>query len=336
MSSLLLNVGIFVVAVVAICLAGTRLAKVADQIADHTGWGEAVVGALFLGGSTSLSGIVTSITAAWQGHPSLAVSNAIGGIAAQTVFLAIADLTYRRANLEHAAASVANLMQGTLMILLLTIPLVANFIAPVTLAGAHLASPVLIVTYGLGLRMVSRAKTHPMWGAKKTSETRFDIPSPELNRSLKSLWFQFLPLAIIIGFAGYGVAQSGVAIANQTGLSETLVGGLFTSVSTSLPELITSVAAVRQGALILAVSDIIGGNCFDVLFLAFSDIAYRQGSIYHAITDPEKFMIALTILMTGILLLGLLRRERYGIGNIGFESFLILVLYVAGLIVLFL
>jgi cation:H+ antiporter len=84
---------------------------------------------------------------------------------------------------------------------------------------------------------------------------------------------------------------------------------------------------VRQGAQTLAVSGIIGGNAFDTLFAAVADIAYLDGSIYHAITNQQIFFITLTILLTGILLLGLLRREERGIANIGFESFLVMVLY---------
>ena len=86
-------------------------------------------------------------------------------------------------------------------------------------------------------------------------------------------------------------------------------------------------AAVRRGALTLAVGGIIGGNAFDTIFLAFSDVAYREGSIYHAISERQVFLISLTVLLTGLLLLGLLRREKHGVANIGFESFLILVMY---------
>ena len=102
---------------------GTRLAGVAEVLARDTGLGQAVFGAVFLGGATSLPGIVTSVVAAASGHASLAVSDAVGGIAAQTVFLAVADTAYRKANLEHAAANVANLMQGALLVTLLGIPL---------------------------------------------------------------------------------------------------------------------------------------------------------------------------------------------------------------------
>ncbi|MEO0408256.1 MAG: sodium:calcium antiporter [Cyanobacteria bacterium P01_A01_bin.135] len=334
-TSLPLSITCFIVAAIAIALAGIRLTRVADKLADKTGWGEALVGAIFLGGSTSLPGIITSVTAALDGRPSLAVSNAVGGIAAQTVFLALADLTYPKANLEHAAASVANLTQGTLLITLLAVPLLAMFNPAVTLYGVHPASILLIVGYIFGLRLVSQAKTKPMWSPEDTEDTQVDEAAEEVSDSMLSLWLQFLPLMLVIGSAGYVVAKTGGAIASQTGLSETVVGSMLTAISTSLPELVTAIAAVQQGALTLAIGDIIGGNCFDVLFVAFADIAYSGGSIYHAISGREGFIIALTILMTGSLLLGLLRRERYGIGKIGFESFLIIMLYVGGVIIVF-
>ena len=71
------------------------------------------------------------------------------------------------------------------------------------------------------------------------------------------------------------------------------------------------------------------------MLLAFSDIAYRNGSIYNAIALRQIFVIALTILMTETLLLRLIQRQEKGIGNIGFESFLILFLYISGIAMLF-
>ena len=294
-----------------------------------------MVGAVLLGASTSLSGIVTSVTAAYVGSAELAISNAVGGIAAQTVFLAVADAFYRRANLEHAAASPANLAQGTLLVILLAIPIMAFAGPQETFLGMHPATPLMLAAYGFGLRIVSQTQAQPLWGAIQTSETKneedqdSEDPATE-NLGLWGLWLRFALFALAIGVAGWVVAKTGINIAAQTGLSETFVGGVLTAVATSLPELVTSVAAVRRGALTLAVGGIIGGNAFDTIFIAFSDIAYREGSIYHAITDRQIFLIALTVLMTGFLLLGLLRRERYGIANVGFESFLILALYLGG------
>jgi cation:H+ antiporter len=109
------------------------------------------------------------------------------------------------------------------------------------------------------------------------------------------------------------VGLFGIGLVRQTGLSQTAVGSLLTAVATSLPELVAALAAVRQGALTLAVGGIIGGNTFDVLFLAFSDFAYREGSIYHALSDAPLFIMSLSILLTAVLLLGLILRERRGV-----------------------
>ena len=329
----------FLAAGLAIAVAGVRMTKVADRLADVTGLGEALFGAVLLGGSTSLPGIITSVTTAFEGYAELAVSNAVGGIAAQTTFLAIADMAYHKANLEHAAASIENLMQGVLLSALLAIPLIAMAGPEISVLGLHPASVALAAAYGFGIRLISQARSAPLWTPHETELTILDEPVIEelkVKGQLTWLCGIFAGLVVIVGVAGFIVAQSGIALAERTGLSESIIGALFTAVATSLPELVTSVAAVRRGALTLAVGGVIGGNSFDVLFIAFADTAYRDGSIYHAITDRQVFIIALTLLLTSILLLGLLRREKSGIGNIGFESFLVIVLYLGAFAVLFL
>lgn len=126
--------------------------------------GEAVAGALLLGAVTSLPGIATTAIGAWQGDAQFAIANPIGGIAVQTVWLAIADLLYRRSNIEHAAASLENIMQALVLVALLCLPIVAyatptlsvGWVHPVSLRLAALAVLVggtgyLIGQGGLGL-----------------------------------------------------------------------------------------------------------------------------------------------------------------------------------------
>jgi cation:H+ antiporter len=330
-------VAAFAGAALLIAVAGVVVVTRADTIADRTGLGEAVVGALILGGATSLAGLVASVTAAWQGHPSLAISNAIGGIAVQTAFLAIADVTYRRANLEHAAASTSNLSFSALLIGLLSVLLVASFGPDVTIWGVHPASFVIVLAYVAGLRLVSQGRREPMWYPRKTALTVPDVPEVADGRRVRSSAWVYGTFAIAVASlagAGYLVTQFGIAVADRTGLDDTAVGGLLVATVTSLPELVTTITAVRRRALTLAVGGIIGGNAFDTLFLAASDVAYRSGSIFHRFNDQDLFVVALTILMTAVLLLGLLRRERAGVATIGFESALILVLYVAAVLVM--
>lgn len=328
---------LFIGAALVIATAGTRMTRAADRLADLTGMGEAIFGAVLLGGSTSLPGIITSVSTAYQGYAELAISNAVGGIAAQTVFLAVADMAYRKANLEHAAASVENLMQGALLSTLLAFPLLGMAGPEFSIWGINPVSVILLAAYVFGLHLVAEARSTPYWKPHETKETEEDDEDEKYatRQEMIKIWSIFGGLALVVAAAGFAVAQTGIALAEQTGLSESLVGGLFTAISTSLPELVTSIAAVRRGALSLAVGGVIGGNSFDVLFVAFADAGFREGSIYHAITDQQVFIIALTLLLTGILLLGLLRREKSGILGIGFESFLAVVLYLGGFALLF-
>lgn len=322
---------------VVITLVGTRLTATADVLADRTRLGEAVAGAVLLGAATSLSGIVLSFTAALNDRPDLAVSNALGGIAVQTVFLAVADAVYRRANLEHAAASAANMMQGALLVCLLAILFLGAFSPDWTFLRIHPVTPLLLATYVYGISHVQGARDHPMWRPEQTGETRVDHPAEEnVDKNLARLWLTFCILGALMGFVGWVLERAASSITIQTGLTEMAVGVLFTSISTSLPELVTSIAAVRRGALTLAVGTVIGGNSFDTLFAAISDVGYRGGSIYHVLSDRLLFWIALTILMTGTLLMGLIRREERGIGRIGFESLVILMLYAGGIALVFL
>jgi cation:H+ antiporter len=66
-----------------------------------------------------------------------------------------------------------------------------------------------------------------------------------------------------------------------------------------------------------------------VLFLVAADLAFVKGSIYHRPTGQHRLFIAVSILMTAFLIPGMLRRERHGVANIGFESALLLVVYFA-------
>jgi cation:H+ antiporter len=326
---------IFLAMAALVAVAGVRLTAIVDRIADRTGLGEAVAGGLLLGMATSLSGTVVSITAALEGRASLAFANGIGGIAAQTAFLAVGDLLYRRANLEHAAADLAALFQAALLMLMLSLPLLAFAGPEASVWGVHPVSALLLAVYLVGARSTAGIRESPMWRPVLTRVTRTDLAEREHPGapSTPALALRFAGLAVVLGLAGIVLARAGGRIADETGLTETAVGALMTAVATSLPELVTTLAAVRRGAVQLAVGGIIGGNTFDVLFVVLSDISYRQGSIYHAIAPGDLFWLAVGMAMTAVLLIGLIVRERTGPGGIGRESVALLAIYGGAVVV---
>jgi cation:H+ antiporter len=321
--------GLFLVTATLVVAASVRATGLADVIADRTRMGEAMAGGIVLGAATSLSGIVVSVTAAAGGDASFAVSNAVGGIAAQTLFLALADLFYRGPNLEHAAAEPANLFQTVLLIGFLSLPVAAMAGPEMAYFGVHPASVALAVAYIAGVRLTAAMREQPMWRPVRTADTREDEPedAEEAGRPWHRQALEFAALVAVMGSAGWVISQIGSTVISRFGLSSSLVGALGTALVTSLPELVTTLTAVRRGALQLAVGGIIGGNTFDTLFLVFSDVAYREGSIYHAAGTEDLFWLATGLVMTVILLAGLILRQREGPARIGVESVLIMVVY---------
>lgn len=330
-SSLIVGVIAFATAALVIVIAGSRLARSADKLADQTGLGEAVFGVLLLAGVTSLPDFAATLSAAVDARADLAMSNVMGSMAVNLVFLAVGDIFYRKANLEHAAASPVNLMLAGLLVVLLTLPMLAIFIPAFTLYGVHPMTPVIVAAYLFGLHLVRRAQAKPMWFPRLTHHTVQDQPEDLAHERPTTLWFLFISMAIVTGMAGWILMESAKSIADQTGLSDTLVGGILTALATSTPELVTTIAAIRIGALNLAVSNIFGTNCFNMLVVAAADAGYSGGSIYHAMAPVQMTWGLVSILMTAILLLGMMRRQTYGIGRIGFESALILGIYAIAL-----
>lgn len=319
----------------AVVAASVKATRLADIIADRTRMGEALMGGVVLGGATSIAGVIVSIDAAASGDASFAVSNAVGGIAAQTLFLAIADLLYRRANLEHAAAEPANLFQAVMLIILLSLPLAAMSGPNLAYLGVHPASLILFIVYVFGVRLSAQVRERPMWRAVSTADTRADEPEDpaEAHRSALKPALIFAALVLVMGLGGWVIGQAGQTFILRFGLTSSLVGALITAVITSLPELVTTLVAVRRGALQLAVGGIIGGNTFDTLFLVAADVAYRDGSLYHAADTNDVYWMATGLLMTAVLLAGLILRQRQGPGRIGVESVLLMVIYATALCV---
>ncbi|MDP4992289.1 MAG: sodium:calcium antiporter, partial [Marivita lacus] len=250
-------VGAFLAASVVIFFSGLRLTGLADRLADRTGLGEAIIGTILLGAATSFSGIIVSITAALDGRASLALSNSVGGIAAQTLFLTFADMFYRKINLEHAAADLGNVFQGIVLMVLLTLPFLALSAPEVTIWSVHPISFAIPLVYAGGLIGGRAVKKEPMWEPVDTEETKIDQPDEEdaesRAQSTGRLFAMFGGLMLIMGIAGFGIAKIAAELADRSGISDTIVGTLGTALVTSMPELVTTIAAVRRGALQLAV-----------------------------------------------------------------------------------
>ncbi|WP_077063057.1 cation transporter [Streptomyces sp. MP131-18] len=330
------SIAVFLLAGLVTVVGSVRLATLGDVLADRTGRGEALFGAVFFGVVTSLSGIVMTAVTAAADQPELAYSNAVGGIAAQTLAVAAADATYRRVNLEHAAASLPNLLFGCLLIGLLGIALMAAFSPDVTVLGLHPASAFMIAFYWGGIRLISD-RPRPMWVAVRTLETVPDVPQPggeAQARRTGTLWAEFLGVAAVVVVGGWVIARAAETLVASTGLSAGFVGAVLMGIVNALPETVTAIAAVRRGAVTLAIAAVIGGNCLDVLNLVIGDFAYGGGSLFHAAGPDQLFLTAAALVMTSVLLGGLLVRQERGWWRLGFDGVLLIAVYAGAVAVL--
>jgi len=88
-----------------ITVAGIWLPFIGSRMAEVTGWGETLVGNLFVGASTSLPEIVTSFTALRLGALDLAVANLFGSNLFNLAILSLDDLVYLKGPLLSHVSS---------------------------------------------------------------------------------------------------------------------------------------------------------------------------------------------------------------------------------------
>lgn len=111
-----------------------------------------------------------------------------------------------------------------------------------------------------------------------------------------SLMYIALGLVGII-FGGDLVVDNACRIAAAFGLSETLIGLTIVAIGTSLPELVTSVAASRKGESGLALGNVVGSNIFNIMFiLGLSSTVHPIPSETTAIIDILILIISTTII----------------------------------------
>lgn len=340
--------GIFAAAAAVVWLAGARLSGYVEAISDRTGLGDAFLGALLLGGITSLPELATSVSASVAGDPRLAVNNLLGGVGMQVVILAAADLALGRAPLSSAATHPVILLQGVLLIGILALVIGA------IVAGDPGAGPLGLWTIGilaatvLSFWIIRRNETRPTWrpvteeGRKERDEAGAPRAEPErapgADRPARSL-SALLVRAALAGFAilaaGVTLTGAGEALATRTGLGSSFFGAVFLAISTSLPEVSTTVAAVRLGRYDMAFSNVLGANILDLGLIAVVDAVYRGPPVLDELGPFAILAAALAVLLTTVFLTGLLRRSARGFARMGVDSLAVLALYLGGVFLLF-
>ncbi|MFZ2100059.1 MAG: hypothetical protein WAU86_05795, partial [Oricola sp.] len=161
-------------------------------------------------------------------------------------------------------------------------------------------------------------------------DTVFVSSFPGLDTRALVGWFLLLSCAILVSGA-LSVAMS-ERLAEQTGLGTGLIGVTLLAAVTSLPELSTSVAAVRIGSYTMAISNIFGSNLLMLALVWPADILYRKGPILAGIEPVLDLALVSGLLVTVIFVAGLLVRSRRNVAGFGYDSLAVLAIFAVTLL----
>jgi cation:H+ antiporter len=281
---------IFVASGAVVVLAGAALARYADAIAEATKLGRLWIGAVLLAGATSLPELSSDVAAVRLGATDLAVGDLFGSSLANMLILAIVDLVPpRRQVLQHAALDHA--LGAALAITLNAFAAVLVIVRPAwTLLSVSWGSLALFLAYLAGTRAVYRHTLRE--GAPRPADERAGAGAVAGGVvPLRRAAWGFAGAAVVVLAVAPVFAWSAKGIAAVTGLGNTFVGTWFVGLATSLPELVTSLSAVRLGAFDLAVGNLFGSNAFNMAIFFALDLV-EPGSLFAAL-DPSHALSGL-------------------------------------------
>ena len=330
---------IFALSGAVIILAGTKLSRYGDRIADLTGLGGLWIGVVMMAAATSLPEIFTDVSAALMDVPDIAAGDLFGSNMANMLILGIIDLMHRQKRVWQHAAFEHALSAGLAMFLTALAGFFVLYGSDIKHAGIGLGSMLLLLFYVFGMRLVfrqERVKWRQREQEKVVEAQASEEPDHQGKRdALRRALVGFAAAALGLLVAAPFLAGSASAIAEQSGVSSTFIGTSLVGITTSLPELVTAFAAVRLGAFDLAVGNLFGSNAFNMAAFFFVDVAYQGGPLFNAVTDTHAMAALWGILLMSTALMGIIYRveERYML--IEPDSFAIILGYCLGLWLLF-
>lgn len=295
----------FALCAVLIARAGFVLSRSADALALAHGWGRGWVGLALLATVTSLPELASGISAvALVDAPNLAVGNALGACVVNLLFLVVVDVLQRDQPM-YRDASATHLLSagfGVVMLGFVALSLLTGARAPAVL-HVGLYSPMLLALYLLALKGVHGHERRAMAGAGSAAAAQPAQP-------LRLLWRQFGLAALVVLAAGSWLPGVADQLAQSMGLSRSFVGTVFMAVVTTLPEMAVTLAALRLGALDMAIGNLLGSNLFNVVILAVDDAFYVRGPLLRDAADVHAATAVTALVMTGMVIIGLVMRPQ--------------------------
>lgn len=293
---MLLNIIMIIIGFVLLIKGADFLVDGASEIAKRFHIPEIVIGLTIVAIGTSMPELVVSVTSALEGHSDLAIGNVVGSnIANMFLILGVCSiirpLVFKK---ETRLFEIPFTIFATILLFFLCINGTGEQINTITREEGIilLVFCVLFIIYNLIM-------------AKKGEEFDKDDRILEIRTEEDKqvpLWESLF--GIVIGIVGLKlggdlVVNNSVEIAKILGISEKLISLTIVAFSTSLPELITSIAATKKGETDMAIGNILGSQLFNILLIIGVSAALTP------INYSKSYDSNIILLIVGSIILGL-------------------------------
>jgi cation:H+ antiporter len=332
----------FLLCLAIVLFSGTKLARYGDAIARKTGLGGVWIGLVLVAAITSMPELTTGVSAAALVDPEVGPNLALGTIFGSCLFnlaiLALLDILHHPTPIL-SQVSLRHVASAGIGILLVTIAagsiLAGEELSGLALGWVGIPSIVIFILYLVAVRQIFHfERSHPAPPLETTSPKYADIP-------VRTVYLRFILAGAAVIGAGIWLSFIGDEIAATYNLDASFVGSLFLAITTSMPELVVSIAALRLGAFDMAVADILGSNMFNIAIIAPVDLFYAQGAILSSVSDAHLITAAVAIVMSLLVIVGLRFRQKrktfiiiswYALALIGLYIFGFYALFISGLV----
>jgi cation:H+ antiporter len=295
----------FLATALVIVFAGVRLARYGDVLGEKTGLGRSWVGVVLLAATTSLPELFTGFGAtALANLPDIAVGDVLGSCMFNLLILSLMDAVQpeplsTRAHQGHALS----IGFGLVLIGIAGLGLMGSSRLP-AVGWIGLYTPALIALYFVSMRLIFTHERHRR--AREIQEVAEELQYA--GTPLRTAVLHYSGAAVLVVGAALWLPRLGAELARQTGLGEAFVGSLFIAITTSLPEIVVSLTAVRIGAIDLGIGNVLGSNLFNLLILGLDDVFYRQGPLLTAADASHEIAVLAVVTMNALFLIGLTYR----------------------------
>ena len=253
-NTLFLVIVLFAVGLICIIKGGDLFVDAATWIAEASGIPKFIIGATVVSFATTMPEMLVSVFSAFEGNADIAVGNAVGSVTANTGLIMCLSLVCMSCAMTRRQFAVkACLLVGA----------IAMLFAFTRDSSLSVVESIVIMLIFVGFMTESIIAAKHEQGSEGDVSERPEVSGRTVVTNVGK--FVFGAAAIVIG--AQLLIDNGSELAELIGVPDSVIAATMIAIGTSLPELVTTITAIRKKQSSLSVGNIIGANIMDLTLI---------------------------------------------------------------------